>query len=90
MSAINNGINNMLGNPSGTGPAGSGMMMNGNGVAGTADQITTAVNLKNSSLVTTAASTGKLNFNSLFDREISKFPREKWRSQDIDPYHITQ
>lgn len=60
MSAINNGINNMLGNPSGTGPAGSGMMMNGNGVAGTADQITTAVNLKNSSLVTTAASTGKL------------------------------
>jgi hypothetical protein len=89
MSGINNGINNMLGNSSGTGP-GAGIMMNGNGVAGTADQITAAVNLKNSSLVTTAASTGKLVFNSLFDRKISELPRKEWRSQDIDPYHITQ
>jgi hypothetical protein len=65
MSTINNGMNNPLGNTSGGGP-GPGMMMNGGTSGnGTVDQLTAAVNLKNSSLASTAASTGKFIIDHL-------------------------
>jgi hypothetical protein len=65
MSTINNGVNNPLGNTSGGGP-GSGMIMNGgNSGNGTVDPLTAAVILKNGSLASTAASTGKFIIDHL-------------------------